>query len=94
MATPYEFDVEDHTYLNRDGESLLARLYVPRGAGPFPGVVELHGGAWSQFDRTRGKGLHQALAKSGIVVAALHSGQGETVPHQKALVISTMGYAG
>ncbi len=85
MTTPYEFDVEDHAYLERDGESLLARLYVPRGAGPFPAVVELHGGAWSQFDRTRGKGLHEALAKSGIVVAALDFGQGEEGAYPTAL---------
>jgi acetyl esterase/lipase len=91
MTTSFEFDVADHEYLNRDGESLLARLYVPRGTGPFAAVVELHGGAWSQYDRTRGKGLHEALAKSGLVVAALDFGQGEAGAYPKGLADINLG---
>jgi acetyl esterase len=72
----YDFDVEDVEFLRHGDEPLLVRLFKPRGAGPFPAVVELHGGAWSQFDRTRGKSLHEALARSGILVAALDFRQG------------------
>jgi acetyl esterase len=72
----YDFDVEDVEYLRHGDKPLLVRLFKPRGGGPFPAVVELHGGAWSQFDRTRGKSLHEALARSGIVVAALDFRQG------------------
>jgi acetyl esterase len=43
MAVKHEVDIEDLEYANPDGEPLLARLYRPRGAGPFPGVVEVHG---------------------------------------------------
>jgi acetyl esterase len=49
---------------------------MPRTAGPLPCIVELHGGAWSQFDRTRGKSVHEALARSGVVVVALDFRQG------------------
>lgn len=67
----YEIDVEDVEYL-RDGEtSLLARLYKPRGAGLFPLVVDLHGGAWCNGDRMNDTVLCEAIAKSGVVVAAL-----------------------
>ncbi len=72
----YEFDVEDVEYLRHGDKPLLVRLYKPRGPGPFPAMVELHGGAWAQYDRLRGKGLHESLAKSGITVAALDFRQG------------------
>jgi len=36
-----------------DGEPLLARLYRPRGPGPFPAVVGVHGGAWTSGDSAR-----------------------------------------
>jgi acetyl esterase len=72
----YEFDVEDVEYLRHGDKPFLVRLFKPRGDGPFPAMVELHGGAWSQFDRTRGKSLHEALARSGILVAALDFRQG------------------
>lgn len=67
----YEIDVEDVEYL-RDGEmSLLARLYTPRGTGPFPLMIDLHGGAWCTGDRVNDKVICEALARSGVVVAAL-----------------------
>lgn len=75
-TTAHAFDVEDVEYLRHGGKPLLARIYTPHGTGPFPAIVELHGGAWTQFDRTRGKSLHEALARSGIVVAALDFRQG------------------
>ena len=70
-TAPFEFDVEDVEYLHHDGKPLLARLYVPRGPGPFRAVIELHGGAWCQFDRTRGVSVHEALARSGVSVMAI-----------------------
>ena len=67
----YEIDVEDVEYL-RDGDtSLLARLYKPRGTGPFPLMIDLHGGAWCTGDRMNDTVICEALAKSGVVVAAL-----------------------
>jgi acetyl esterase/lipase len=64
-------DVEDVEYLRHGDAPLLARLYRPRGSGPFPLIVELHGGAWCQHDRTRDAALCEPLARSGVVVAAL-----------------------
>ena len=67
----YEVKVEDVEYLRHGGTPLLARLYRPEGAGPFPIMVELHGGAWCRQDRLADKLIHEALAKSGVIVAAL-----------------------
>ena len=33
------------------GRMLMARIYQPAGAGPFPTVLDLHGGAWNAKDR-------------------------------------------
>jgi len=67
----HEFTVEDVEYLRHGGTGYLARLYRPQGAGPFPIMVELHGGAWCRSDRLADKIIHEALAKSGVIVAAL-----------------------
>jgi len=69
--TAYEFTVEDVEYLNHDGSPLLLRLFMPAGAGPFPMMIDLHGGAWCSQDRTSDAIFNQALASSGVVVAAL-----------------------
>lgn len=36
---------EDFEYHRAAGVPLLARFYRPEGRGPFPAVVEVHGGA-------------------------------------------------
>jgi len=67
----YEIDVEDVEYLRHGDKALLARIYRPRGEGPFPLVIDLHGGAWTKKDRTSDAGTDEPLAKSGVVVVAL-----------------------
>jgi len=69
--TTYEIDVEDVEYLCHGNQPLLARLFKPRGRGPFPLVVELHGGAWCHGDRLNDTIINEPLARSGVVVAAL-----------------------
>ena len=77
----YEFKVEDVEYIRHAGTPQLARLYRPLGTGPFPIMVELHGGAWCRSDRLADKVIHEALAKSGVVVAALDWRQPPTAPY-------------
>ena len=67
----HAIEIEDVEYLAHADGPLLARLYRPRGAGPFPLVVDLHGGAWCRGDRTSDAAIDEALARSGVVVAAL-----------------------
>jgi acetyl esterase len=42
LDTPktYEYDVEDIEYLRHGDKPLLARVFKPRGEGPFPALVE------------------------------------------------------
>ncbi len=67
----YEVDVQDVEYLRHGETPLLARLFKPRGSGPFPVMVELHGGAWVRGDRLNGNAANEALARNGVIVAAL-----------------------
>src|SRR6266568_4851979 len=51
-ANATELDVDDVEYLRHGDKPLLARVLKPRGTGPFPALVECHGGAWCMSDRT------------------------------------------
>jgi acetyl esterase/lipase len=53
------------------GRMLMARVYQPDGAGPFPTVLDLHGGAWNAKDRRAEEPMDRALAASGILVVAI-----------------------
>jgi acetyl esterase len=69
--TTYAIDIEDVEYLRHGDKPLLARLFKPRGSGPFPIMVELHGGAWVRGDRLNGNVGNEALAQQGVIVVAL-----------------------
>jgi acetyl esterase len=67
----FEVDVRDVEYQRQAGKPWLARIYQPQGTGPFPTIVDVHGGAWHNGDRTNNAGIDQALAARGILVAAV-----------------------
>jgi len=56
---------------NVAGRMLMARIYQPQGTGPFPAVLDLHGGAWSRKDRLAEEPMDRALASSGLLVVAV-----------------------
>ena len=76
-----EFDVADVEYLRHGDKPLLARIYTPRGTGPFPALVECHGGAWCQSDRLTEKLRHQYMAAHGVVSIALDFRSGNEDPY-------------
>jgi acetyl esterase len=67
----YEVDERDVEYQRQAGKAWLARIYQPKGTGPFPAIVDVHGGAWHNGDRTNNAGIDRALAAKGILVAAV-----------------------
>ena len=69
--TTYEVQIEDVEYLRHGDKPFLARLFKPQGSGPFPVMVELHGGAWVNGNRKDGDAANEALASNGVIVAAL-----------------------
>ena len=66
-----DYDVEDVEYLRHGDQPLLARVFTPRGQGPFPALVEVHGGAWCMSDRKTEHLRHEFMASHGIVSIAL-----------------------
>ncbi|MDP1838108.1 MAG: alpha/beta hydrolase [Reyranella sp.] len=56
---------------NGAGRMLMARVYQPKGKGPFPAVLDLHGGAWTRKDRLAEEPMDRALASSGLLVVAV-----------------------
>ena len=73
VVASHAITIEDVEYQ----PGMLARLYRPRGAGPFPAALQVHGGAWTSKDRTDNDFMAIALAESGIFVASAsfrHSG--------------------
>jgi acetyl esterase/lipase len=63
-------DVEDApnlVYAVHDGEELRADAWLPAGAGPFPGFVLLHGGAFTKGSRSSYEPWGRYLAARGYV---------------------------
>lgn len=56
---------------NGAGRMLMARIYQPKGPGPFPTVLDLHGGAWNRKNRLAEEPMDRALAASGLLVVAV-----------------------
>ncbi len=67
----YEVEIEEVAYLRHGETDYLARIFRPQGAGPFPAVVEVHGGAWRRGSRVGNDAVNGAVASGGVVVAAL-----------------------
>jgi acetyl esterase len=71
IAATHQIETRDLEYRRSEDGPLLARLYQPKGPGPFPALIEVHGGAWASGDRLNNAPLDEALAKSGIVILAI-----------------------
>ena len=65
------FTSEDIEYVRHGERPLLLRLTRPNGPGPFPFVVDCHGGAWNNSDRLSCTMRNEMWANAGIASAAL-----------------------
>ena len=71
-AARFELKVSEVEFRRtRAGRMLMARIYQPTGAGPFPTILDLHGGAWNAKDRRAEEPMDRALAASGVLVVAI-----------------------
>ncbi len=57
-------------YRKTPSRTLIARIYQPQGTGPFPVLLDLHGGAWSRKDRYANEPMARAIAASGVLVVS------------------------
>ena len=71
-AAKFEITVSEVEFRRApSGRMLMARIYQPQGAGPFPTLLDLHGGAWNNKDRYANEPMDRALAASGVLVVAI-----------------------
>jgi acetyl esterase/lipase len=61
----------DLTYATHDGVALKGDLYLPKGAGPFPVLVAVHGGGWVQGARNAFQYWGPYLAAHGTALFAV-----------------------
>jgi acetyl esterase len=70
-ANKFQIKVWDVEFRRAPARTLMARIYQPQGDGPFPAVLDLHGGAWNDKDRTANAPMDENLAASGLLVVAI-----------------------
>ena len=67
MASEHRFErTRDIVYKEVDGRKLRLNTFVPRGDGPFPAVLVVHGGAWRAGSRTQLTMYAKSLARRGF----------------------------
>ncbi len=59
-------------YKEIDGETLKLDAYIPKGEGPFPAVLVVHGGAWRMGSKGQLGMYARGLAKRGYVSFAIN----------------------
>ncbi len=72
-SEPVPFHTRDVDYLQIDGKTFQATVYQPEGAGPFPAILDVHGGNWirEEVQRAEHALMNKALAAMGMVVVAV-----------------------
>jgi acetyl esterase/lipase len=70
-AAQFEIKISEVEFRKTATRTLMARIYQPQGAGPFPVLLDLHGGAWNNKDRFANAPMDEAVAKSGVLVVAI-----------------------
>lgn len=70
-AAKFEIKVWEVEFRRTPKRTLMARIYQPQGKGPFPALLDLHGGAWNNKDRLANVPMDEAVARSGVLVVAV-----------------------
>lgn len=70
-AAAFEVRVIDEVYRRDADGDWAVRLYQPQGPGPFPAMLDVHGGAWSTGSHLNNERVDCALAACGLLVAAI-----------------------
>ena len=84
-ARHYDVKTEDIAYRHDGEQSWLALVYQPQGVGPFPAVLDIHGGAWNNGGRADNPAIAEGLAASGVVVVSIDFRCGGKDPYPSSL---------
>src|SRR5262244_4340501 len=90
-AQQYEIKVWDVEYRRDPVRTLMARIYQPQGGGPFPALLDVHGGAWNDQDRTANALVDERLAGSGILVVAIDVRLAREAPYPASVADANYG---
>ncbi len=81
-AARFDLNVREVEFrVNSAGRQLMARIYEPVGSGPFPVVLDLHGGGWNRRDRLAEEPMDRAIAMSGVLVVAIDMTRAGEAPY-------------
>jgi acetyl esterase/lipase len=69
-AARYQVKIWEEDFRQIPERMLLVRIYQPQGDGPFPVLLDLHGGAWTFKDRMANARMAEAMAASGILTVS------------------------
>ncbi|HLG71139.1 MAG TPA: alpha/beta hydrolase [Chloroflexota bacterium] len=72
-STPVAYRVHEIEYLHVEGRAFEASIYQPEGEGPFPALLDVHGGQWTipTAHRHANAPMAKYLASRGMVVMAI-----------------------
>jgi acetyl esterase len=87
----YDVKVTETEYRRTPARALMARIYAPQGTGPFPALLDLHGGAWNNKNRTANEPMDRALAASGMLVVAIDLTLAPEAPYPASLQDANYG---
>ncbi len=90
-ANQFEIKSWDVEFRKTPTRLLMARIYQPQGAGPFPVLLDLHGGAWNNKDRTANSLMDEGVARSGILVVAVDLTRAPEAPYPASVQDANFG---
>jgi acetyl esterase len=87
----YEIRIWEEDFRQVPTRMLLARICQPVGDGPFPVLLDLHGGAWVAKDRTANVAMAEAMARSGILTVSIDLRLGGEAPYPASVQDANYG---
>jgi acetyl esterase/lipase len=87
----FEIKTWDTEFRKAPKRTLMARVYQPQGSGPFPVLLDLHGGAWNNQDRGANAMMDESLAHSGILVVAIDLTRAPEAPYPASVQDANYG---
>ncbi len=87
----FEIKTWDTEFRRTPKRTLMARIYQPQGTGPFPVLLDLHGGAWNNKDRSANATMDESLARSGILVVAIDLTRAPEAPYPASVQDANYG---
>ncbi len=85
------------TYATHDSVALAGDLYLPKGTGPYPMLVGVHGGGWVQGARGQFQHWGKYLAARGVALFAISyrfaTAKQKTFPHAVQDVLAAIQFA-